>query len=214
MVARRAVDARDRSTASTVPRMCYPDSVLYHVRLRGLTGPEAEGVEEAPGFSCRPNDDGTHIVRMRFAHDVPSHPDTDAMEHQLRLALQAMAPSAEILDVRFGLRYARDADSPAVQALHRLRRDVERFAEPDMLDGLARDDLAETLTAFTREFRALDEFLTNGGSVPSDWARRHPAGDRQAVEQIADSLAETEHMPVGLSVTLPVPVPAPVAAVS
>jgi hypothetical protein len=195
-----------------VPRVCYPDSVLFHVRLRGVTDEQVEVLADAPGFSCRPNDDGTHVVRMRFAHDVPSHPDTEAMEQQLRLALQAMAPDSEVIDVRFGLRYARDETSPAVDALHRLRRDVERLAAPDDLGrDLSRDELEEALTAFAREFRHLDEWLTNGGSIPADWARRHPAGDMQAAEQIADSLADTA-IKVEPS-THAVPVPA-VAAVS
>jgi hypothetical protein len=166
--------------------VCYPDSVLFHVRLSGVSDQQAEVLADTPGFTCRLDEDGDCLVRVQFAHDVPSHPDVDALERRLRLALLAMAPDAEITDVRSGPRFTREPSSPAVEALHRLRRDSRRVSRVEDLDH---DDLVEMLTVFAREFSALDEWLCNGGSVPTEWARRHPGGDRRAAEQIADQAA-------------------------
>jgi hypothetical protein len=171
--------------------MCYPDSVLFHVRLRGLTGQEVEVLAEMPGFACRLEDSGLAVVRVDFAHSVPSWPDHEAMEQQLRLALAAVVPDAEIVEVMYGFRYARDAGSPAVEALHRLRRDVGRLSDAEAWD---RDELAEMLTVIAREFTHLDDWLCNGGSVPSEWARRHPEGDTKAAAQVTASLEEPAMM--------------------
>lgn len=166
--------------------MCYPDSVLFHVRLSGATEQQTEVLADTPGFTCRFDDDGDCLVRVQFAHDVPSPPDAEALERRLRLALLALAPDAEITDVRSGLRFACEPHSPAVEALHRLRRDVRRV--PD-IDDLDHNELAEMLAVFAREFSALDQWLCNGGSIPGEWARRHPGGDQQAAEQIADQIS-------------------------
>lgn len=166
-------------------RVCYPDSVLFQVRLRGLTEQHAEALAQMPGFSCRAEDSGIGLVRVHFAHAVPSHPDIDTMEQQLRLALAAVIPDVEIVEIVHGFRYARDAASPAAEALHQLRRDIGRMSD---VDGWDRDELAETLMIIAREFTLLDDWLCNGGSIPSDWARRHPEGDIKAAEQIAAEL--------------------------
>lgn len=168
---------------STVRCVCYPDSVLFHVRLGGLTEQEVEILAETPGFGCRVGDDGICLVSVRFAHDVPSEPDAEALERRLRLALQALVPGAEIVDVRFGFRFARDGASPGVQALHRLRRELRTAQEAQ---GWEREALAELLTAIGREFAYLDDWLCNGGSMPSEWARRHPGGDAVAARQLAN----------------------------
>lgn len=165
--------------------MCYPDSVLFHVRLRGLTKQQAEILADTPGFHCRLQDEGTTLVSIRFAHDVPSHPDPDALERRLRLALGELVPGADIRDVSYGFRYARDASSPATDALHCLRRAIGKLPA---VDSLEREELAEVLTIFAREFTHLDDLLCNGGTVPPEWIRRHPEGDRGAAQQIADTL--------------------------
>lgn len=170
--------------------MCYPDSVLYHVRLRGLTAQQAEVLVDTPGFDVLDADTDTCLVRVSFAHDVPSPPDTDALERRLRLALLALVPGAEIADVRFGVRFDQDAASPAVEALHRLRRDVNRVGSVDELAGVNAEQLAEIVAVFVREFHSLDEWLCNGGSIPREWARRHPGGDGHTMEQIADRITE------------------------
>lgn len=162
--------------------MSYPDSVLFHARLRGLSEDEVATLTETPGLNCRVLDDGTVLVRVDFAHAVPTMPDVEAMEHQLRLALEALVPDGEIIDVRYGLRHAQDAGSPAVEALHRLRREVGRLS---ISCELERDELVELLTVVAREFTHLDDWLCNGGSMPGDWVRRHPEGDRTAARQIA-----------------------------
>lgn len=141
-------------------------------------------VADTPGFQCRYEEDGPSLVSIRLAHDVPSEPDTDAMEQRVRLALHELLPDAEIVDVRFGLRFASEEVSPALEALHRLRRDVRRLP---VLEELGHDDLVETLTVVAREFTHLDEWLCNGGSLPREWARRHPQGDKQATAQIVAS---------------------------
>lgn len=161
--------------------MCYPDSVLFHVHLRGLTEDHLQALVDAPGFTCRAGDDATAIVSIRFAHDVPSQPDAEALERRLRLALQALVPGAEITDVRYGFRHSREPVSPALVALHRLRQHLGRLdgpAEPDS------EGLAQTLQAVSEEFARLDDWLCNGGSLPSEWARRHPGGDEQAARQV------------------------------
>lgn len=164
--------------------MCYPDHVLFHVRLRDLTEQQVEVLAETPGFHARLEDDDIALVSITFAHDIPSHPDTDALERRLRLAFEALVPGAEIIDVRGEPRWASDAGCPAADALHRLRRDVNRAAS---LDDPDRDTLAEVLTTVFRDFAELDDLLCNGGSVPADWARRHPEGDRGAARQLADT---------------------------
>lgn len=164
--------------------MCYPDHVLFHVRLRDLTAQQVEVLAETPGFRCRLQEDDTALVSITFAHDVPSHPDTEALERRLRLALEALVPGSEVVDVRGEPRYAASGGCPAGDALHRLRRDVNRAGSFDDLD---RESLAEVLTTVVRDFTELDDLLCNGGSVPTDWARRHPEGDRGAARQLADS---------------------------
>jgi hypothetical protein len=180
----RRINERPGAAGSTVRAVCYPDSVLFHVRLRGVTEEQAQIVANAPGFHCRFDDDGPSLVSIRLAHDVPCQPDTDAMEQRVRLALHELVPDAEIVDVRFGLRFAREEVSPALEALHRLRRDIRHMPA---LDDVDRDDLAETLTVIAREFAHLDEWLCNGGSLPREWARRHPQGDKQTTAQIVAS---------------------------
>lgn len=188
----RFIEAQIAAADSTVRRVSYPDHVLFHARLRDLTEEHVEVLAETPGFHCRLQDDGDALVSITFAHDVPSHPDTDALECRLRLALEALVPGAEVVDIRHGVRYARDAGSPAAEALHRLRRDVHRASLLEDLEAVERDQLAEALHAVFRDFNELDEVLCNGGTVPSDWARRHPEGDRGAALQMADNARTLE----------------------
>jgi hypothetical protein len=158
-----------------------------------VTEQQAADLADTPGFTCR-FEDGDCLVCVQFAHDVPSHPDTEALERRLRLALHALAPEAEITDVRSGLRFASEPNSPAIEALHRLRRAVRHVADVEGLDAV---ELVEQLAVFSREFATLDAWLCNGGSIPGEWARRHPDGDQRAAEQIAEWIS-TEGTSVGV----------------
>lgn len=191
---RRPINERRGAAGSTVAAVCYPDSVLFHARLRGVTVEQAQIVADAPGFHCRFDEDSPTLVSIRLAHDVPCEPDTKAMEQRVRLALHELLPDAEIIDMRHGLRFAPEDHSPALAALHRLRRDIRCLPALDELD---RDELAETLTVIAREFTHLDEWLCNGGSLPREWARRHPQGDKQTTAQIVASHAPREVAMVG-----------------
>lgn len=162
--------------------MCYPNSVLFHVRLRGLDDDQVRALSQAPGISCRLEDDDVGLVRMEFANPVPSWPNVRGMESDLTAALRELAPTAEIVDVRYGYRYDADIGSPAVEALRRLRIDLARIPTRDELDA---DELTELLTVIAREFTILDIWMCNGGSTPMEWVRRHPDGDLQANTELA-----------------------------
>lgn len=187
---RSVISERVSVVGSSVPGV-YPDSVLFHIRLRGVTEQGVEALAETPGFHCRVEDDDATLVSIRLAHDVPSPPDTKAMEKRLRLALHSLAPGAEIIDVRSGPRHSPEVPSLAVQSLHCLRRHLGRPIDVEEMDW---DTLTELWTIMRREFLQLDEFLCNGGSLPADWARRHPQGDERAFEQVAAS-----HAPVAMA---------------
>jgi hypothetical protein len=159
--------------------VCYPNSVLINIRIRGLTAEQIKALIAEPGLDCSDVDDDTVRARIEIAHDIPSWPDLGALQTKVKVMVADIAPQAQIVDVRAGYRYAHDTGSPAEAALHRLR------SRAGVLAGDLGDvELGELLTAVLRDFTVLDGWLREGGSLPPDWARRHPAGDPDVARRL------------------------------
>lgn len=161
--------------------MCYPNSVLIHIRLRGLTAEQTRALAEAPGLTCHRIEDDLVRARIEVAHGLPTWPDLDALQGMVREMVGELVPEAEVVDIRAGYRYDSDADSPAEPALHRLRS-VANQARGEIPDG----DRDELLTSLLRDFTVVDNWLSQGGSLPPDWARRHPAGDHSVARRLVE----------------------------
>lgn len=165
--------------------MCYPNYVLIHIRLSGLTDQQVKTLADAPGLRCSDVDEGTVRAQIEIAHDLPTWPDLNALQDMVRTMVTDLVPHAKILDVRGSYRYAFDAASPAEAALHRLRSSAERA-----LKAAPGTDCGELLTAVVRDWRVVDDWLSNGGSLPTDWARRHPAGNHTVAQKIMAGIKE------------------------
>lgn len=165
--------------------MSYPTYVLIHVRLRGLTDQQVQALESTPGLRCSHVDDDTVRAQIEIAHELPTWPDLAALQDMVRTMVTDLVPGAQIVDVLGSYRYDYDAASPAEAALHRLRSSAEqaRKAAPET-------DCGELLTRVLRDLKIVDDCLSNGGSLPTDWARRQPAGDHVVARAIMAGIEE------------------------